>query len=152
MRLPWHAVCLSINERSKALRIGMTVWQQRVSPLFDVASELLLVDAEGAVETARTSVALPERELPRRVRRLVDLGVDVLVCGGISQPLAGMVRASGIRLVPFTAGPVEQVLHAFLQGQLPSQAFVMPGWCGRWRRGFGGGRRGPRRGRRGRFA
>ena len=130
----------------------MAVWQQRVSPLFDVASELLLVDAEGAAETARTSVPLPDQELPRRVRRLVDLDVDVLICGGISQPLAGMVHASGIRLVPFTAGPVEQVLRAFLQGQLPSQAFVMPGWCGRWRRGFGGGRRGPGRRRRGRFA
>ena len=130
----------------------MTVWQQRVSPLFDVASELLLVDAEGATETGRASVALPEQELPRRVRRLVDLGVNVLVCGGISQPLAGMVQASGIRLVPFTAGPVEQVLRAFLQGQLPSQAFVMPGWGGRWRRGFGWGRRGPAGRGRGRFA
>jgi len=130
----------------------MTVWQQRVSPLFDVASELLLVDAEGATETGRASVALPEQELPRRVRHLVDLGVNVLVCGGISQPLAGMVQASGIRLVPFTAGPVEQVLRAFLQGQLPSQAFVMPGWGGRWRRGFGWGRRGPAGRGRGRFA
>ena len=134
------------------MRIAMAVWQQRVSPLFDVASELLLVDAEGAAETARTSVPLPDQELPRRVRRLVDLDVDVLICGGISQPLAGMVHASGIRLVPFTAGPVEQVLRAFLQGQLPSQAFVMPGWCGRWRRGFGWGRRGPARRGRGRFA
>ncbi|HUW83903.1 MAG TPA: NifB/NifX family molybdenum-iron cluster-binding protein [Phycisphaerae bacterium] len=125
------------------MRIAMAVWEQRVSPLFDVAGGLLLIDAQGSLETARTSVALPDRELPRRVRRLVDLGVDVLICGGISQPLAGMVHASGIRLVPFTAGPVEQVLRAFLQGQLPCQAFVMPGWCGRCRRGFGGGRRGP---------
>jgi len=130
----------------------MAVWNQRVSPLFDVASELLLIDTQGSRETGRTSVPLPDSQLPRRVRRLVDLGVDVLICGGISRPLAGMVHTSGIRLVPFTAGPVEQVLRAFLQGQLPSQAFVMPGWCGRWRRGFGWGRRGAAPRGRGRFA
>jgi len=74
------------------------------------------------------------------VARLKALGVETLGCGAISRPHAGAIAAEGIRLVPFVAGTVEEVVAAYAQGLLPGPAFVMPG-CGRRRRGrFGRGR------------
>jgi len=130
-------------------RIGIPVWQGRVSPVFDTAGRLLVVEADGDREMVRSESSLPDTRLPRRVGRLAELGVEVLICGGISRPLLGMVTGSGIRVVPWVAGDVQEVLEAYLGGRLLDPRFLMPGCMGRGRgqcmrrRGPGGG--GPRR-------
>jgi len=76
--------------------------------------------------------------LPARANRLRQMGIDVLLCGGISGWLARQVEALGIRLIPWLAGDVQQVLDAFVAGRLPDQRFAMPGSWGRghgWRFG-----------------
>ncbi len=71
-------------------------------------------------------------------------GVDVLVCGAISGPLAGILTANGMKVVPWICGDVENVFQAFLRGRLSEASFLMPGCCGRRRRFHGHrGNRGP---------
>jgi predicted Fe-Mo cluster-binding NifX family protein len=121
----------------------MPIWERRVAPLFDTAAQLLLVDVDGATESRRTTVPLPEHLPAQRVRRLSELGAGVLICGGISRPLAVLVMAAGVQVVPWVAGPVDQVLQAYERGKLPNPAFVMPGcWGHRRRCGWRGGRPG----------
>jgi hypothetical protein len=65
----------------------------------------------------------------------------------VSQALAEMVVARGIRLIPFVAGETGEVAAAFAAGSLPSPAMAMPGCCGRRLRfQHGRGGRGCRRG------
>ena len=64
-----------------------------------------------------------------------------LVIPGAIILLAAMLVSSGVRLIPHTCGPTEEVLRAFARGQLPDDAFLMPGCC-RQRRRFRGGHRG----------
>jgi predicted Fe-Mo cluster-binding NifX family protein len=131
------------------MRVAIPVWQGRVSPVFDSAQRLLIVDLADGAEAGRSEQALSEVFPPQRAAHLSRLGVEVLICGAISRPLAGMVAASGITLVPFVSGECEEVLAAYLGGRLPSPHFLMPGCCGRgprWRGGFGHGR-GRHRGR-----
>ena len=71
---------------------------------------------------------LLEEELPEnRARRLEALGVSVLICGAISRSLAERLANSGIELIPFVSGPVEEVLAAYFTGELDSGAFLLPG-------------------------
>ena len=132
------------------MRLAIPTWQGRVSPVFDSAQRLLIVDAADGSETGRSEEGLGSGLLPQRVARLKELGVDVLVCGAISRPLAGMIAASGIVLVPFISGECDEVLAAYLRGEIPSPQFLMPGCCGQgrgWRhRGRGRGGRGLGRG------
>jgi len=124
------------------MRIAIPVFNSRVSPVFDVAQRLLVIDAVGGVETARTEENLSGLYLPDRARRLMELGVDVLICGGISMPMANMIHAQGIRIIPYVAGDVEEVLAAFLAGTLALPRFAMPGCRGRrFRFGWGWRRR-----------
>jgi hypothetical protein len=37
------------------------------------------------------------------------------------------MQSSGIRLIPFVSGPVEEVLRVFLVGRLDDSAFLLPG-------------------------
>ncbi|HNQ22878.1 MAG TPA: NifB/NifX family molybdenum-iron cluster-binding protein [Phycisphaerae bacterium] len=130
------------------MNVAIPTLQDRVSPVFDVAQQVVLVELDGGRERHRQLVALQARDLVRRVGELSQRGVDVLICGGISRPLDVLLQGAGIRVIPQTCGPVEEVLKAFVTGRLNERAFLMPGCCGRRRRG----RCGPhgRAGRRGR--
>lgn len=109
--------------------------------MFDVAKHLLVVEIDGAAEVSRQAEDLRETSLGDRAKRIVDAGLDVLICGAISRPLEMMLAFGGVEVIPHTCGPVEEVLQAFLTGQFTAQSFLMPGCCGQGRR-FRGGRMG----------
>jgi predicted Fe-Mo cluster-binding NifX family protein len=119
------------------MRVAIPTWNDRVSPVFDAARSVMVVDVENGVEQARRQETLQEEFPTRRARQLAQLGVNVLICGAISRPLAALLAASGITLIPWTAGPVDEVLTAYLAGRLPDPRWLMPG-CGGKRRHRGG--------------
>ena len=102
--------------------------------MFDAARRLLVVGVEGGAEVSRLEEHIEETELARRARRVAAWGIDVLICGAISWPLEASLASAGVRVISQTCGPVEDVLRAFLSGQLTDQAFLMPGCRGRRRR------------------
>jgi predicted Fe-Mo cluster-binding NifX family protein len=124
------------------MRIAIPSWNDRVSPVFDAARRLVVVDIENGLERARHQESLQEELPTRRARQLAQLGVNVLICGAISRLLAALLAASGITLIPWTAGPVDEVLTAYLAGRLPDPRWTMPGCGGRRRHRGGCGPRG----------
>ena len=117
------------------MRIALPVWDGRISPVFDTATTLVLVDYAAGAETARSEHALRASFPLGRAGKLVELGVEVLICGAVSRPLASMIAGYGIQLLPFVSGDVEEVLSAYKSGRLgvpnyPPQ-FRMPGCRGR---------------------
>jgi predicted Fe-Mo cluster-binding NifX family protein len=118
------------------MKIAIPIWDNLVSSAFDFAKKLLLVDVENQIETNRSEIPFEAESLPEKVIKLKDLGVNVLVCGAISQTLANMVEVSGIQVLPFVAGRVDDVLKAYLKNQLPQPHFTMPGYWPSSRKGF----------------
>lgn len=128
------------------MKLAIPHWLGRVSPVFDVAGRLLVVTLDGAEAGRREEVSVTEENPCARAALLVRLGVGVLICGAISRPLEMAVAAAGIEVFSQTCGDVEQVLAAYLDGRLAQDRFLMPGCCGRRRRGRRG--RGCQRGTR----
>ncbi len=121
------------------MKVAVPTWQGRVSPVFDVARRLLVVEYQDGAERARSETAITGATPAERAKDVSRLGVDVLVCGAISRPLERLLVAEGVDVIPQTCGDVNEVLAAFQAGQLNRPAFVMPG-CGRrrqmrWRQG-----------------
>ncbi len=130
------------------MRVAVPSFRGHVSPVFDWAQCIVMVDYDGGRETARREESLAEVAPPFRPGFLARVGVGTLVCGGISRPLAEMVQMRGIRVMAGVAGEIGAVLAAFFAGRLPALEFTMPGWgflpppCGpgmRRRRRFRGG-------------
>jgi predicted Fe-Mo cluster-binding NifX family protein len=109
--------------------LAIAVWNERVSPVFDAARQLVLVDVENGMQQACREEIIQESFLTQRAHRLTDLGVNVLICGAISRPLATLLSASGITVIPWKAGAVDDVLAAYLKGCLRDPCWLMPG-CG----------------------
>ena len=125
-------------------RVAMPVWDERIAPVFDACRKLLVVDVDSGKERSRAEHAIEETNESRRLSRLRDIDVDVLICGAISRGLAAAIEGSGIRIIPWVGGLVDEVFSAYLAGQLPDPRFMMPGCGGRRRQrahGKGCGRR-----------
>ena len=92
------------------MRLAVPVWFGRVSPVFDVAKKLLIVEVIGGEATFTEQHTLEGRD---RVNALSQLGV---------------------KLVMEIRGEVEEVVRAYLDGRLVQPRFSMPG-CHSRRRG-----------------
>jgi predicted Fe-Mo cluster-binding NifX family protein len=116
------------------MKLAIPVSGGRISAAFDFARHLLLLEYEDGREVSRAELVL-EEEIPlSRARRLESLGVKVLICGAISRALAERLVSSGIDVIPFVSGTVEEVLTAHLAGGLDSAQFLMPGTTAEERR------------------
>jgi len=129
------------------MKAAIPTWNGRVSPVFDVTRNLLVVDVENNTEVSRSEAVLEEMPFVGRTKQLADQDVDVLICGAISQSMEQTLVSMGVTVIPNTCGLVEEVLRAFLSGQLTEHGFLMPGcerrrgWRGRQRRGGGSTKR-----------
>lgn len=124
------------------MKVAIPVFCGRLAPVFDWCRDLTVVDTDGGPGANRKETDVSKIAPLHRADHLASIGVDVLLCGGISPALAQLIEAHGIKVMPWVAGDIDAVLTEFLAGRLPSERFMMPG-C----RGGGRGRR-HRRGRR----
>ena len=109
------------------MKIGIPIWEDKISPVFDTASRLLVIETDGKKESSRYEIYLEVRGVSHRWFRIQGLGVDILICGAISRPFLEKLMASGIRIIPGVSGHLEDVLLAYLQGNIYDAKFTMPG-------------------------
>ena len=117
------------------MKVVIPYWHGLVSPMFDGASTILLVDIVRGTEVQRKKKTFRYTNPLSRVRYLVNLGTHTLICGAISRHLEFTLQSSGIKVVSNICGPTEEVLKAFLNGALLSSHFLMPGYIDRGRSG-----------------
>jgi hypothetical protein len=116
------------GDTGRKLKIVIPVWEDKVSPLLDTATRLLLVEALNTAVASRCEVLLDDVDLSRRCFRIWGLKADVLICGAVSRPFERLLAAEPrLRLVQGIAGPAQEVLQAFLQGRLNRPRFMLPG-------------------------
>lgn len=113
------------------MRLVIPVREGRISPVFDVARRLLLVEVIGG--EASFTHELPVRRLDV-VAMVAELGADVVVCGAISRDLEQRLLANGVEVVAEVRGAVPDVTRAYLEGSLGQPRYSMPGTHGRSRR------------------
>ncbi len=118
------------------MKIALSVWKNRISPVFDVARQILVLDIEEGRVKATATEALPVTP-NSKIMALGALEIEALVCGAISQSLALQAASSDIRVYPFVAGDVDEVVEACLSDALRNPAFAMPG-CRGLNKGFRG--------------
>ncbi len=131
----WHGNCLL-----KTMKLALSVWNDRIAPVFDASERCLIVDADSSGSIGDL-VGFPGWSAADKARFLAEKGVSTVVCGAVSHEYEEAFISRGIEIISFIAGPVEQVIEAWNDGTLIGAPFSMPG-CGCPRR-----RRCRRRGR-----
>jgi predicted Fe-Mo cluster-binding NifX family protein len=113
------------------MKVAITVWEKRVSPVFDVFREALILEiAHGCVSSSNTE-RFDYTSPFQKIQRLVNLGIETLICGAISEPLNRELASRKIKVIGFIAGPVDDVVRAFIMKELPTVSLCMPGYYGK---------------------
>lgn len=124
--------------------LALTVWKDRIAPVFDVAGNLMVLKiVDGKVES-RKFFELPDAFVSGKIMSLSEMGVDTVICGALSQQAAWLLNSYNIKFFSFISGDLEQIIQSYLEGDFNAECYAMPG-CRRQ-----GGRGRNRRGR-GRF-
>jgi predicted Fe-Mo cluster-binding NifX family protein len=110
------------------MKLAIPVWENRVSPVLDTASRLLVVEVKEDGDMSRFEIFLDERDLSRRCLRIQGLGIDTLICGAVTRHFSEMLKASGIDIISGISGRPDEVLVACFEGRLAHSKYLMPGW------------------------
>ena len=102
------------------MKIAIPMFNTRVSPRFDFASKILVATVDGRQIVDRETYSLINLNPIRRSSMLSDLGVNIIICGGISSFSQRLISANAIEVIPMVQGEVEEVLDLFIKGNLTS--------------------------------
>ena len=136
------------------MRIAIPLFDKRISPRFDCAQGFFLAVAENGRVLKREEFPAVLWSPLERVKRLREMGVNTLICGGIDEVSSQRLILHEIKIYSWVTGLAEDALQSLLTGELESCAMVGPGGrCrGIWRflRHGGGGEYEPGEGGKGR--
>lgn len=110
------------------MRIAVTIINEsgRISPLFEAAGLVMLVDCAGGVILSELALSLPV--LPDgKIAFLSAHAVEVLLCGAIANETAELVVQHGIQLQSFATGQWREVLSDLQSCSQLRECHLMPG-------------------------
>ena len=109
------------------MRIAVPIWEDKVSPVLDTATKLLITESGTQKKGSRFEVFLIKKDISQRCSFIRKLEIDVLICGAVSRIYSEMLKASDIKIISGISGLAEDVLEAYLNGNLLQPKFLMPG-------------------------
>jgi len=122
------------------MKAALTIWEGSVSPVFDVSREALILTVDKGQISERFTENIETTNPALKVERLLELGVQTLICGAISEQVHHELTTRGVTVLGFVAGEVAEVLRAFAAGELPASELSMPGYRQQEQNRFRGGR------------
>lgn len=109
------------------MKIGVTVWGNRISPVFDSARKLLVAQVENSKLIDQSFEEMELGGIGSGLEFFEKQEVKTLICGAITVEDSDKFEKLGIRLVPFIAGNAREVLNAFAQDEKLIFNYLMPG-------------------------
>jgi predicted Fe-Mo cluster-binding NifX family protein len=109
------------------MTLAIPIWEGRISPVLDVAGRFLVIQFVKGREVGRREFLVGQTQPASLIKGIKEMGVGVLVCGAVSQPIADGLARSGVRVLPHICGEIETVVQAFLMHTLDRPEFRMPG-------------------------
>ncbi len=103
------------------MKIAIPTFATRVSPRFDYAQSILLVTVDEGQISGRQELSAVNWAPQERIKNLLELGVDKVICGGIDRWSVASLQSAGVTIYGWVAGEIEDSLSALLQGDLDAE-------------------------------
>jgi predicted Fe-Mo cluster-binding NifX family protein len=108
------------------MKVAMTIWGNRISPVFDASQKLLVVEVEDGKIAEEAVFSIEPGRFDRFEELVRELKIELLLCGAVCNLGLDRLSSLGIEVVPFLTGEVSQILTKWLLGEEVSE-FAMPG-------------------------
>lgn len=105
------------------MKVAIPRLEEAVAPCFEYSATIAIFTIEEGRIVEQTDFPLRSRDPFDRVRLLRDRRVDVIICGGMTERYQDLVKTSGIQVISWVSGTVDDLIGLFIRGQLvPGQA------------------------------
>ena len=122
---------IATRRKTTVMNVAITIWENRISPVFDSAETLLIAEIREARIVGRKIRLFQAGMFDRFLHMLHEHEVRAFICGALCAGPARLLETQGIQVISFIAGDAEQVLERYIRGDDLTE-FAMPG-C-RWGR------------------
>jgi predicted Fe-Mo cluster-binding NifX family protein len=93
---------------------AIALFGSRISPRFDCAQDFMLITSSDDAVAEQHTETIRDQPPIMKVRRLADLKVDTLLCGGIDESSREYLRAYGIKIVANLKGNAGEAASCYL--------------------------------------
>jgi predicted Fe-Mo cluster-binding NifX family protein len=110
------------------VKLAVTVWGNRISPVFDAAHTLLVAEISDKKISGQHYIAIDPESPLDLVNTLKKNQITLLVCGAISNSPAELITEHHIHLISFVTGNARQFLDSFARDRTVKKKHIMPGF------------------------
>ncbi len=111
-----------VIERSESVKVAVPTFGNRVSPRFDCAPVIAILEIERGEIAHRETVSTSAWGSDKRIKMLIERGVNAVVCGGVDRVSTQLLVDAGVAVCAGVSGESEQALRTFLKGDSPREA------------------------------
>ena len=96
------------------MKIAIPAFHSKVSPRFDTAQELVLLEVIDGNVINRERQPLQAHSAAGKIRKLLEQGVDTLICGGIDRLSRQQIGFNHIDVYSWVTGEIDDAVSCFL--------------------------------------
>ncbi len=116
-----------VSRQQSSFRIAITVWRNRVSPVFDASQRLLIVEIEGGCVSGQYYHSFNPSLLEGLIDFLSQHEIVLLVCGAVTQETTDTLQQASVKVISFITGTEQEVLQMALLEKPTWDLLKMPG-------------------------
>lgn len=100
------------------MKVAIPVFQTKISPRFDQTQGFLVLETENASIINRENLITKGWSVFDKMKQLVDLEIDTLICGGIDRSSLQYLSFNGVNVYSWVTGEVEDAVFCFLDNRM----------------------------------
>ncbi len=102
------------------MKIAIPAFHSKVSPRFDTAQEWVLLEVIDGHVINRERQPLQAYSAAGKIKKLLEQGVDTLICGGIDRLSQQQIAFNRIEVYSWVTGEIDDAMSCFLRNGLNS--------------------------------
>jgi len=100
------------------VKIAIPVFHTKISPRFDQTQGFVLLETENGSVIAREKLTTKGWSVIAKMKQLVDLSVDTLICGGIDRASLQYLSFNGVKIYSWVTGEINDAVACFLDNRM----------------------------------
>ncbi len=106
------------KEREGKMKLAIPMFHTKISPRFDQAQGFVLLETGPSEVLAREELATKGWPEMDKMKQLVDLGIETLICGGIGRASLQYLSFNGVHVYSWVTGEVDDAVTCFLDNRM----------------------------------
>ncbi|MEJ2657379.1 MAG: NifB/NifX family molybdenum-iron cluster-binding protein [Desulfobacterales bacterium] len=99
-------------------RIAIPVFENRISNRLDCCENIILYSIYRSKIQCCETVRLVQASPSEKLNMLLEMGIDVLICNGITAFYSRKLSEKNIQVIPWVSGEVKKVVNQYLNHKL----------------------------------